>query len=281
VGIALAVTLVAVIAGVFYLSRGPREVTADQAVEAFRSQATQQGQEQPKQQNESAPSDKAAAPAPAAQPQQKQQAAATPGYGPVVEGVYVFATKGYEQTDALAGQRHDYPSETSITIRKTDCGWLARWEPLRERWEETGMCERAAGTEMARYTMYHEFFRRGVTEDFACPGAYVQKPAANPGDVWTIACESKSSKVAGKVTVVGVESMNIGGQTIQATRYRYDIKVSGANEGTMVQERWLGNSPRVMARLTQVADLKVSSPFGKVGYKENYRIDLKSVRPRT
>ena len=278
-GIALALALIAGIAGVLYLSRGPQTVTADQAVEAFRTAPEPKAEAR----TTSQPTGPKPVTAPVAgAPQQPQQPAAQPpNYGPLVEGVYVFATKGYEETDAFAGQRHTYPSETAMTIRKDGCGWIARWEPLRERWEETEMCEKAEGTEMGRYTMYHEFFRRGVREDFACPGSFVQKPSAKPGDAWTFECTSQQSKVAAKVTVVGFEDMNVGGQVVKTVHYHYDIKVSGANSGTLVQDRWLSNSPRVMTRLTQKADMQVASPFGKVGYKEDYRIDLKSVEPRT
>lgn len=68
---------------------------------------------------------------------------------------------------------------------------------------------------MARYTMYQEFFQRGVREDFACPGSIVQKPSAKPGESWSFTCKSDRSRVALKVTVVGAR---------------------GANRGTMIQE---------------------------------------------
>lgn len=281
-GIALALLLIGGTAGIVYLSRGPESVTAEQAVENFRSRlkATAEAPaEAPSKQTVASPTPAAAAPA--SNPQVQQQATAAPVFGPLVEGVYVFATTGYEETDALSGQRHDYPKETAMTIRNGGCGWIARWEPLRERWEETEMCEKAEGTSMGRYTMYHEFFQRGVREDFACPDSIVQKPSAKRGETWTFSCTSKQSKVDGKVSVIGLEDVNVAGQVIKTVHYRYDIKVSGANRGTLVQDRWLSSSPRVMARMTNRADMQVASPFGPVGYKEDFRIDLKSVDPRT
>src|ERR687891_336955 len=43
--------------------------------------------------------------------------------GDLETGVYVYATEGFEETDALSGQRHDYPSQTTITASKHDCGY--------------------------------------------------------------------------------------------------------------------------------------------------------------
>ncbi|MGH2758992.1 MAG: hypothetical protein ACRDKJ_05440 [Actinomycetota bacterium] len=255
-------------------------MTAEQAVDDFRSNATQEREaETPTAEPQSAPAPARPGTAPAAQPQQPR--AAQGGYAPIKEGVFVFATEGYEETDALTGQRHDYPDETAMTIRNGGCGWISRWEPMRERWEETELCEKADGTSMGRYTIYHEFFQRGDREDFSCPDSYVQKPSAKPGDTWTFSCTSKQSKVDGKVTVVGLEDVNVGGRLLPTARYRYDIKVSGANTGTIVQDRWLSSSPRVMARMTQDADMTVSSPFGPVSYEEKFQIDLTSVEPRT
>ena len=283
IGAALAVLLIGGIGGIWYLSRGPEALTAERALEEFRSEGASRpaatATPAPVQRNESSAA-KAAAPkaGPATAPQ--GNAPGSTGYAPIVEGVYVFATKGYEETDALSGQRHDYPEETVITIRNGGCGWISRWEPLRERWEETEACEKPGATSMGRYTMYHEFFQRGVREDFACPGSVIQKPSPRPGETWDFTCKSDRSQVALKVTVVGYEDMNVGGRVVRAVHYRYDAKVSGANHGTMVQERWLSNSPRAMVRMTQQADLRVATPFGDANYKESYRIDLKSLEPR-
>ncbi len=196
------------------------------------------------------------------------------------QGVYVYATKGYEETDALAGARHDYPKQTSTTIRKGGCGWISRWQPLEERWEESEFCESAEGTRMKRYTMYHEFFQRGVREEFACDG-FVQKVGARAGDSWSLVCKSSQSTAKGRVSVVGMENVDVDGTAVKALHMRYVITVSGANRGRMVQDRWLTQQPRVMSRMTQTADLKVASPFGDAGYKESYELDLKSLKPRT
>jgi hypothetical protein len=277
----MALVVVAGAAGVWYASRGPRELTVDRAVENFRSQSVPKLTAAGKAQTEQKPATVAGtghtpiAPAPGA-----QKASTSASYPLPHKGVYVFATRGYEETDALAGQRHDYPDESTLTIRNDGCTWTNRWQPLDERWEASDFCEKADGTTIKRYTMYHEFFQQGQTEDYDCDG-YVMKPGVKGGESWTFNCRSDNGTATSKVTVLGIETINVGGQNIRAVHYRYYITAKGANRGTMIQERWLSDNPRLMVRETQKADLAVSTPFGPAGYKEDFRIDLKSVEPRT
>jgi hypothetical protein len=286
-GIGLAVLVIAAGAGAFFITRGAHEVTVDEAVDDFRSAPKVELAEAstaPHATAAAAP-DRAAAkqPATAATSGSSSTTAKTDpkgnAFAPPGEGVYVFKTDGYEETDALAGQRHDYPDESTNTIKRDGCGWTSRWQPLSERWEENELCETSVGTKMKRYTMYHEFFGRGQREEFACDG-YVQKLGSKPGDTWSFDCTSKGSKATSKVTVIGPETLTIEGRPVKATHIRYDITASGDNRGTLVQDRWLGDAPRSLLRLTQKADLQVASPFGPVGYKEAFRIDLKSLEPR-
>jgi hypothetical protein len=274
-----------------YISRGPRELGVDRAVDEFRRSnetttaagaAPDSGASKPAEAKTDAGKKSAASSeakpakvAPTAEKQKTPKTFATPA-----PGVYSYDTKGYESTDAFSGQRHDYPEETTITLRSSDEGWLSRWQPLEERWEETLIREDTTGAKMLRYTMYHEFFRRGVQEDFTCDG-YVEKIGAKPGDAWEMTCKSPKSKVELKVTFVGIETIDVGGEPMKAKHMRYDAKVTGANRGTMLQERWLSEGPRGMVRMKQKADLDVDSPFGAVGYKESFEIDLQSLEPKT
>jgi hypothetical protein len=63
---------------------------------------------------------------------------------------------------------------------------------------------------------------------------------------------------------------------------RYEITSSGADKGTLTQDRWLSLGPRrIMVREVQKANLTTQSPFGPVGYRESFRLDLESLDPRT
>lgn len=52
---------------------------------------------------------------------------------PIPEGVYVYATIGSEETDALTGVIHRYPRRSTITITSADCGASLLWRVLAGR----------------------------------------------------------------------------------------------------------------------------------------------------
>ncbi len=75
-------------------------------------------------------------------------------------GLYLYATDGFESTDALVGSRHDYPAQTYITIQPGGCGTLVRWQALEERWDEWDFC---ADGSLAGWQGYHEWFGSGTS----------------------------------------------------------------------------------------------------------------------
>ncbi len=55
-------------------------------------------------------------------------------------GVYTYATSGRESIDALDGRHHDYPGQTTITVRHDGCGAVFDWRPLAERSDDMVIC---------------------------------------------------------------------------------------------------------------------------------------------
>ena len=78
-----------------------------------------------------------------ADPVQREDVAATlvtGGGRPGDFGLYLYATTGFETTDALAGSRHEYPAQTYMTIQPGGCGTQVRWQALDQRWDEYDFC---------------------------------------------------------------------------------------------------------------------------------------------
>ena len=71
-------------------------------------------------------------------------ASAERGIAPLPEGVYVWATTGYEKGGAgPASQRHDYPERTTTIVRRDGCEASMRWEPVEDRWDDVVACHEA------------------------------------------------------------------------------------------------------------------------------------------
>ena len=310
-------------AGSVYLRQGPKEVTVDDAVAAFRSSAVSEGAAEggpdAASVREEVPSTTAAGggdakPVPAVEPSTGVGAtpphpasgpaaagnARAPATAPVSpppagsepapastardaelqEGVYTFTTDGYEATNALGGARHDYPKETPVTMRRSECGWTQRWQPLAERWDESVLCHTDDGMDVRRFTTYHEFFQKGQQQQFDCPpGSSVHQRDARPGATWTWRCTAGSSAIDTVVTVVGPEPVLVEGKEIPAMRVHYESTMTGANRGTQKQDRWV-RSDGMNLRIQTDIDAEADSPFGVVHYEEHYVITIASLTPR-
>lgn len=206
---------------------------------------------------------------------------ATPTHPKPEEGVYVYDTQGSEHTDALSGQTHDYPSQTTITISDTKCGQTSRWQPLSERWDESITCAATSGVVLHRFTMYHEFFHRGQREDFDCGSDAVVMPWHQvAGDHWTFHCHSDRSNLTMAVRVIGFENVSVAGHSIRAVHIRYEGTVTGADQGAMNQDRWLSTERGLFVRIESSADAMTQTSFGRFHYTERYRLDLTSTTPR-
>ncbi len=272
--------------GAIYLLGGPDELTVDEAVQRFRE-------------NASAPSSRPASPGgtPSGTPTTGRSAKAGSRKTPSTSktktkatslaftepalGVYVYATDGYEETDALSGQRHDYPARTALTISRQGCGIRYRWQPLKERWDESDGCQTPAGIELSRVAIHHEFFHRAATEDFALdPGSVVlpAKPAA--GATWHWKGKSDDSAIDTLTKVIGFEKIAVGGEKVHVVHIRYETAMTGDNEGTQIQERWMDMETGLLIRMITSVDAKVEIPFGgTANYTERVRIDLTSMTP--
>ena len=204
-----------------------------------------------------------------------------PTYGPPPEGVYVYDTTGFEETDALGGARHDYPRQTTLTVRHVDCGWTQRWQPLEERWDEMRLCPGDRGRMLLQLTTFHEFFRQTQQQDTTCGQDSVFLPTPpEPGASTQVTCTGSFGTVAMSTHVLGREAVPVAGSGLDAVRIRYDVQFSGSNRGAGTFEEWI-DERGVVLRRTWDMDIETDSPFGTVRYRESYEIVLAAAEPQT
>jgi hypothetical protein len=197
------------------------------------------------------------------------------------DGVYVYATQGYEATNALGGARYDYPAQSTVTIQRSDCGWSERWQPLQERWDTWTFCNIAEGQWSKHLASYHEFFKKSQQQDFDCGTAAVWRPV-NPqvGAQRRASCSGSGGATNVLATLVSLDDMTVGGQQLHALHIHFDLTFTGSNRGSGTQDRWLDRATGLMLKMGEDFDLQSSSPFGDVHYEEHFKLDLTSVTPQ-
>lgn len=205
-----------------------------------------------------------------------------PAGGPTVmePGVYVYKTKGYEEVSVLGGSRHTYPEETTMTVRRTACGYDVRWDALKERWEQAATCMQGGAVHLHTLEMYREFFQQVDRRVFTCtPETRIRPDRDTPGGGFGGRCESDGSVVSITGTVVGTEDVVVAGRPVASVRVRLDQQLSGASKGTRVTESWYAVTDGLLLKRTSLTDTDAKSAMGDTHYREDVVLELTSTTP--
>ena len=204
----------------------------------------------------------------------------TGGGQPGDYGLYLYATTGFEETDALGGSRHEYPSQTYMTIQPGGCGTLVRWKPLEQRWDEWDYCE---GGALAGRQNYHEWFTMGNLDAWTCSPAVPSE--GEPGETWTGSCSrtvSGNVEAAAEVTtyeVVGYETLTVGADQVETLHIRTASTGSGGTSSSDTADTWILPGTPLVVRQTASGSSTNQSRIGPVAYHEEYEIRLISLSP--
>jgi hypothetical protein len=196
-------------------------------------------------------------------------------------GVYVYDTQGGDRIDALAGDHHDYPATTTITVTASGCGVLERWDVVEERWESWQRCLTADGASIAEpaRTNYDEFFSNGQTDARTCTGD-ARPLAAVPGTTWTTTCTEGDASETHAATVVGVEQRNVGSQQVITLHVTVSVTDADAEDLQTIDTWYLAGTDLVIAQTSTDHSVN-ASPVGDVHYDEQYSITLRALQPVT
>ncbi len=269
------VVLTAVALRVIWLHDRSRPVGVDVALGRYRDQA--------------AHASTTASPSPATSPptrpaEQRQDAPITPP--PVAalpaQGVYRYRTSGSESIDALDGARHDYPSETTMTVAPDGCGVVLRWEPLRERHDEWALCVGDEGIDLRPTAQqYHEFFSQPNAEVVACdrPVTLVPSGGARLGPV------SQTCTLGGDPWLPTWEVLERGRRRVDGTPVEVvHVRMTIADDDEFFEHTtvdWYLDDRGLPVAVTARKTSSSPSPIGAVRYDEAYTLELISPIPRT
>ncbi len=288
------VTAIVVIAGggTFYvIGRRATQVSVDAAVARYRNDIAEAPRQAPVDREKAAvdapstqtargPTTAAARDAePADAPQ--EAAAVRPENAVPTPGVYVYATKGYEEVSVLGGARHTYPDETTITVKRTACGADIRWDGFEERWDEWTTCADGNAIQWRAFLTYHEFFKQVDRKNYDCTPTSLLRPGSDAvGSAFTGHCEGSGAEINLTGRIVGIENVKVGTTTLRAVRVHIDERPSGATKGRRLYDSWYQIGTNLLVRRDTRTDVDSKSAFGYTHYIERLSLVLSSLEPR-
>ncbi len=209
-----------------------------------------------------------------------QAASGTGGDSPIPVGVYVYDTDGSEQTDALRGATHRYPTSSTITVTDAPCGVRLRWDILEGRFSTWTLCAGKGGlTEKVRDER-HTFFGVGDQTTYTCSGTPFLPPEGRPGSTFRVSCTTGSATELGRGRVVGREQIDVGGRRVESVHVRTATRFEGDTTGRATFDFWLARDTGLPVEVTMVSRTTSGSLIGDVHYEEDVSLALTSLTAR-
>ncbi len=194
--------------------------------------------------------------------------------------VYAYTMSGHEEIDALAGARHDYPAETYLTVQEGGCGQVWRWQAIEERWSSWEVCDPQAVT-VAGFDSFNRWFGVDDLQQYRCdPPAPYLPPAADTTS-WTFTCATEDITQETTAEVVGLETLDIGGEDVATLHVHYTDTLTSSSTGGSETDRWFRLDDPLVVKETGSTSSASSSPIGTVNYAEEYEITLEALEPST
>lgn len=199
-------------------------------------------------------------------------------------GVYVYETTGDESIDALGGASHEYPAETTITVRPTTCGARYRWVAIEERSEDVDICVIDGSLTLRGYVADHEFFSQDDNQTLTCDDPVVLlAPDLEPG-VSTGVCRGDGLVEDLTVTIGTPEAVQVGEDRVQAIEVAIDVVVGppdGHTQGVSITRLLIDPATGVIVEWSETTMTTADSQVGSVDYTETFSLRLVSLEPRT
>jgi hypothetical protein len=203
------------------------------------------------------------------------------GESPIPEGVYVYATEGYEETDALTGVTHRYPSRSTLTVAAADCGVRLTWRVLKGRSTAWTYCVSDDGWELRSQDERHTFFGRTEPTTYRCTSTFI-RPIAAPAAprAAPVDCRTDDTTEEGHVVALGSPNVRVRNDVRRTIHVRKSTTFRGASRGSAEHDLWFDARSGLPVRLILASRTTSDSPIGDVDYEEHVTLDLLSLEPR-
>jgi hypothetical protein len=200
-----------------------------------------------------------------------------PAASSIPPGVYVYATRGYEKTDALTGVTHRYPLRSTITVTAADCGLSLTWRVLKGRSSEWTFCVTGDGWELRTQDERHTFFGRTETTTYTCENTPVDAAVRS----WPVSCTTGNATETGVARVVPGAILRIGDMLFPVRHVRKVTAFTGSIRGSSRYDFWFQARDQLPpVRIVMISRTTNESPVGDVHYEEDVTLVLTSSKPR-
>ena len=205
-------------------------------------------------------------------------------------GIYRYRGEGTERLDKPPTSQSQGPDIPGTLTHLEDGCWRLRVDYNTDHWQSWDYCSTGRGlTERAG-----EFFQRldlVVTEvetssSYTCePPVDAIRPEQRPGDRWSQTCRGTSTGSDGEIvsagpyTYVGPETLDIGGDDVDALHYRRERTLSGGQTGTEDVDVWFDAETGLLLRNQRDITVRSDSLIGGVTYEERGSFTAVSTTP--
>jgi hypothetical protein len=210
----------------------------------------------------------------------EQEAAGAVKRSPIAAGVYVYATDGFERTDALGGATHTYPSRSTITVTTDPCGVRLRWDVLRGRFTTWTVCVGDKMWLQRTRDERHTFFGIGDQTTYTCTGTPFRPLGGAAGSTFAVACATGSATERGHGRVLPCETAPVGASSVGCAHVRTRTTFAGDTRGSASYDFWLARDTGLPLRVAMRSRTTNGSPIGDVHYEEDVTLALTSSTPR-
>lgn len=205
---------------------------------------------------------------------------ATPARRPA-PGVYRYATDGFESVSILGAERR-YPPETTRTVRHgAGCAWTFRVILLEEHQEEHTACSRPGVLDLTASSNHVRWFELATTTTLACdPAIRHVDIAAGVGSRKAFLCrEGADSTFSGTSSVLGEETVNVGGESRRAWRLLITGSFEGKTRGTVTVTELIDKETWITLLEQRSNELRQQSLLGDIAYRQEVTLHLRSLTP--
>ena len=209
-----------------------------------------------------------------------QEARAGERDSPIPPGVYVYATDGFERTDALGGATHRYPPTSTITVTSDPCGVRLRWDVLDGRDTTWRLCIGPDGWEQRVRDERHTFFGIGDQTTYSCTDTLFRPSGDEPGTTFPVSCTTGQATERGRGLVVARESCKAGSAALGCAHVRATTRFGGGTTGSSTYDFWLARDTGLPVAIGMVSRTTNGSLIGDVHYEEDVSLRLTSLTPR-